>query len=226
MRRLNWVKLPTGWIINNGLKKLSWKNGQGSNNTAALMVLPVLAHYADQDTGETHVTYDTMCEATGLSRTKVSDGLKVLLKHCIIESHPKKKSLYRLESFDPSRGWAKLPNKSLYKFDQIDAFTDFHLRRSTELNALKLYFLFIALRDNNSNLTKVNFDKISGYTGIARNFIKPAQSVLASHSLVFVERMPSEINAFGISNVYRIAGIDPYRHRGTTGRSELAPEEL
>ena len=54
--------------------------------------------------------------------------------------------------------------------------------------------------------------------GIKRERIKSAISFLASLSLVYVEQLPSQTNSFGISNAYRIVGIDSFNHRGTRGR--------
>jgi hypothetical protein len=66
-----WVRLPSEWIETRGLCQLSWRHGgAGSDNTAALMALTVIAHNADPETGISHVTYDRICDDTGLSRAK------------------------------------------------------------------------------------------------------------------------------------------------------------
>jgi hypothetical protein len=51
--------------------------------------------------------------------------------------------------------------------------------------------------------------------------IKTAISFLASLSLVHVEHVRSEMNDHGISNAYRVVGLSPYSHMGTTGRSMI-----
>ena len=68
MVMLNWVKLPSEWIENNGLVNLTWGYQIGSNNTAALMVLMAIVHHANDDTGVVRLTYDEICEATSLIR--------------------------------------------------------------------------------------------------------------------------------------------------------------
>ncbi len=212
-----WVKLPSAWIESGGLQKLRWKQG-GSDNTAALMALMVIAHHADRETGLAKVTYDGLCMATSLSRSKLSGGLNVLEKLQVIERTPEGRSTYQLAGFNPSSGWAMLPAKHLYTHNRIIAFDDFKLRSPTELNALKLYFLFVARRGRDTNMANISFDKIVDYTGIERHRIKGATSLLATLSLAYIERLPSVSNDIGIANAYRLTGLEPYNHMGTHGR--------
>ena len=100
------------------------------------------------------------------------------------------------------------------------AFSEFKLRSEIELVALKLYFLFVARRTAATNLAVITYDKITAYTGVERDKIKPAPSLLASLSLVYVEhvKIRETNNPYGLANAYRLAGLDSYRHMGTTGR--------
>ena len=56
MRMHSFVRLPSKWILSNGLKQFSWKNDK-SDNTAALMALVGIAHHTDQETGVAKLTY-------------------------------------------------------------------------------------------------------------------------------------------------------------------------
>lgn len=221
MAMQNWVRLPSGWIEDDGLKKLRWSTGSryGSDNIAALMTLTVIAHHTAPENGVAKVTYNTFGEATGLSRAKISDGLDVLETRGIIKRAPNGQSTYGLSDFNLSGGWCKLPARQLYKGDRIPAFHEFRLRSIAELDALKLYFLFASRRDNATNLANISFTTISDYSGINRERIKAATSLLASHSLAYIERVPSATNPYGVANAYRLVGIDPYSHMGTRGRS-------
>lgn len=214
----NWKKLPTRWIEDRGLVKLRWRAGEGSSNIAALMLLAVIGHNFEEDTFCSHVTYDTFAVATGLSRTKISHGLMVLEEQEIIDRLEDRQSTYQLIDFNPAAGWGKLPARSLYHNGMILAFHEFHLRKKVELDALKLYFAIIARRDNNSNLARMNYDTIETYTGIPRNRIKSAISLLAANSLIHVEHIASTISDFGVSNAYRLVHLDQRRHMGTTGK--------
>jgi hypothetical protein len=110
----------------------------------------------------------------------------------------------------------------MYASERISAFDDFKLRRRVELDALKLFFLFIAMRDRKTNMAIIGYGKILEYSGIERQRIKPAISFLASLSLVYVEQIPSQTNEHGISNAYRVVGIDTTNHMGTKGRARDA----
>jgi hypothetical protein len=216
-----WMRLPSGWIGRGGLAQLSWHyKGKGSDNTAALMALAAIAHAADEGTGVARLTYDRLCEVTGLSRAKLSKGLRVLKNIEVVKSGAENaRSTYELSDYDPTRGWAKFPVKSMYAGGRIVAFDEFRLRKGVELDALKLFFLFVARRDQRTNCANIGYEKIQEYAGVKKERIKSAISFLASLSLVYVEQIPSEINAYAVSNVYRIVGIDPFNHRGTRSRS-------
>ena len=215
-----WVRLPSGWIDRKELASLQWRaGGEGSDNTAALMALTAIAHRADPENGVTRATYDDLCAQTGLSRAKLSKGLAVLKRMNVVGSGPgDARSTYKLANYDPQIGWAKLPAKSMYSSNQIAAFDNFQLRRVVELDALKLFFLFVARRDRKTNCANISYNKIEEYTRITRARIKTAISFLASLSLIYVEHLPSNSNEMGISNVYRVVGVETSNHFGTTGR--------
>ncbi len=180
------------------------------------MALTVIAHATDSETGTARVTYDDFCAATSLSRAKVSKGLDALERIKVVEREPDDaRSIYKLANYSVTGGWAKLPFKSMYSSGTIAAFNDFRLRRIAELDALKLFFLFVARRNRNTNVANIGYEKIEEYTRIRRVRIKTAISFLASLSLVYVEHIPSTESRLGISNAYRIVGLEPYNHMGT-----------
>jgi DNA-binding transcriptional ArsR family regulator len=218
-RMLDWVRLPTGWIQEHGLDAFRWGAGVGSDNVAALMTLVAIAHHADQQSGTAIITYDNLTLATGLSRSKVSAGLSVLSNHALIDRAPSGRSSFTLRNFDPTRGWSKLPARQLYSAGAISAFGEFKLRNSAELNAMKLFLLFVARRGNDTNLANISYDKITEYSGLDRSRIKQGLSVLAVAGLVHIERTASDISEFGVANAYRIPHLDPYAHMGTRGRT-------
>lgn len=221
MGNREWVRLPSNWINEGGLKSLSWKNGgTGADHIAALMALTVIAHSADSESGVARITYDRFCQATHLSRAKVSKGLDALERINVIEREPRDaRSFYKLANYNAADGWAKFPFKSMYSFGTIAAFTDFQLRRVAELDALKLFFLMVARRDRQTNIANIGYEKIEEYTNIRRVRIKTAISFLASRSLVYVERLPSMVSPDGVSNAYRVVGVEGFKHMGTQGRS-------
>jgi DNA-binding transcriptional ArsR family regulator len=218
-----WVRLPVGWIADNGLKEFKWANGgPGADQIAALMTLVAVAHCADQDIGRARVTYDELTSRTTLSRVKVSRGLKLLEERKLITRRTDgRRSDVGLANYDRDLGWGKLPVRSMYAGGRIRAFEEFSLRRLVELDAMKLFFLFAERRDRGSNLANISYDGIERYTGIARQRIKPATSLLAALSMVYVEQTLSSQSEFGVSNAYRIVGVESRVHMGTRGRGML-----
>jgi hypothetical protein len=217
-----WVRLPSTWINEGGLVSFKWAHGgAGADQIAALMVLTVIAHNADEASGRARLTYDDFCAHTELSRAKVSNGLRVLEHHGLIKrAGDAGQSILQLANYDPERGWAKFPAKSMYSGQaRISAFADFRLRKVVELDALKLLFLMVARRDNRTNLANVSYPKIEEYSGILNVRIKTAISYLASQSLLHVEHIPRLNSEYGVANAYRIPGIEPYNHMGTRGRT-------
>jgi hypothetical protein len=221
MRLSPWIRLPSYWIIEKGLKQFTWHHGgQGADNTAALMALTAIAHVADEESGIAHVTYNRLCEVTGLSRAKLSNGLGILKIAKLIEPGPDEaRSTYKLCQYDPLKGWAKFPAKHMYSGGRIVAFDEFRLRKMTELHALKLFFLFAAFRDQSTNFAVIGYPRIEEYTGISHSRIKSAISFLASLSLVYVEHLPRRDGENGVINAYRLVGIESFRHMGTQART-------
>lgn len=217
MAMRDWVPLPSTWIQEGGLRSLQWTKA-GADRAAALMVLLPIAHHAD-DEGLARCTYDVLSVATGLSRSKVANGLSILEEMNVIEREPLGRSTFRLTEFGVPGGWSKLPARRLYAAGRIIAFDHFKLRTMTELHALKLYYLFVRGRSSDTNMAHLSYDKIEQYAQIERERIRRAISFLASIGLVHVERTESLRNDRGTANAYRIAYLDPYIHFGTRGRN-------
>jgi hypothetical protein len=216
----SWVKLPSQWIEDGGLNGLRWTKGKGADNLAALMGLTVVSHHADADSGIARLTYDELCDRTTLSRAKLSAGLNILEQQKIIQREPLGRSTYRLANYDPAQGWAQFPAKGLYRGETVEAFTRFNLRNPAELDALKLFFLFASRRDRNTNMAKITYDKIEEYSGVDRNKIRRALSVLAANALVHIESVPSNVSQNGVAYAYRLAHLNTRRHMGTWGRAD------
>jgi hypothetical protein len=83
-----------------------------------------------------------------------------------------------------------------------------------------LYLLFVARRDDDTNLANISYDKIQGYTGIDRVHIRTGITLLGALSLVHVEHFRSSLSDLGVSSAYRLVGLDSYSHMGTKGRTQ------
>lgn len=222
--RDKWIRLPSAWILeDNRLIDFHHKDGL-ADQIMALMCLTVIAHEAHQATGYVRVTYDQFEAALGKSRSLISRGLQVLHDKKLIASG-QKRSEYQLPHFDmdaaltePEYRWCKIPCRSMYNGSTLTFFSSLTLRSRTELDAMKLFLLFAALRDRKLNIAMISYEKIPDRTGIPKERIKKALSLLSVNGIVFVESMPSKQSFYGIAQGYRLAGIESYLHPGTIGR--------
>lgn len=215
----HWRQLPTGWIQGGELKNLRW--GQhGADAIAALMVMLVMVHrrplFSDGTNGDAFsVTYDDLGRALNISRSKISKGISLLVQLGWVQRGDGR-SLYRFTS--PSTPWGKVPVRALYDSHRaITAFDAWRLRSPLELDALKLYFLLIAFRDAQKNYAMMRYHVMCDYTGVQMGKIKGALNFLVVSNLIYVEREAKDpFDRTNPANLYRLKGVDPYRHAGTS----------
>jgi len=191
-----WAKFPTGWILQQkGLTFICWRKYK-SDGTAALLVLIALAvkrnldqkgHKRHSDTSIVTATYDEIQELLNISRSKVAKGLALLVQLKIINRVENHRSGYHLIGLGDLGGWAKLPQERLMGSNRISVFEVFYLRSKSELYALKLYLLLMAVRDRKTGYAHIGYDRITEYSGIHGSNIKKAKSHLISLGLIYVE---------------------------------------
>ncbi|PAY03171.1 hypothetical protein CKO50_01195 [Pseudoalteromonas sp. HM-SA03] len=229
-----WSRMPSYWIRDENslpLSKMKWTGCNKADQIAALMIYIVMVHHANDEpttkhpeVGTCELTYTRLSDITGLSRAKIAGGLRVLLNLEIIEDiSVGRNNIFKITNFENRSGWAKLPAKGLYSKDlsRIEAFHSFHLRRKNELNAMKVYLVILALRSDAKNYAIVSYDKLSMYTGIHRNELKSAISLLINLNLLQVDSGVSDMNEYATVNMYRPCYLEPHKHRGTIGRKML-----
>ncbi|MEQ8953001.1 MAG: hypothetical protein RL120_02635, partial [Gammaproteobacteria bacterium] len=188
----------------------------------ALMIYISMAARAQQQSteefvgGTARLTYDDLEVATGKSRALISAGIKKLAELGLIEVHQyRTQNIYVLSGHMKSP-WAKLPKKHLYQnatTGEIEVFTKFfNLRARVELNALKLYLLLLAFRDNKTNVVFITHPSINEYCNIPRNEIRQAISFLISHVLISMDLVLSPVGS-ARCNRYEIRGFS-HLHAG------------
>ena len=223
-----WARMPSYWIRNEEhipFPNMKWVGPNKSDQIAALMVYIILVHHANdeitnnrQEVGLCSLTYTELSDISGLSRAKIAGGIKILTNLDVISQIGiGRNNMYKIKNYGTRGGWAKLPTNGLYNnsYDKIHAFHKFHLRSKNELNAMKIYLLIVALRNNSSNYAKVGDERISYYTGVHRNEIKSAISLLINLGLLQVDTCDSDINEYSTVNMYRLCYLEAYKHRGT-----------
>ena len=190
--RYEWVRMPSWWIHDNYDKSLlkAFDVRDKGGSIAALMLYIMLCARANQKAtedfkvGTARVTYDDICNATGMSRAMVSTGIDKLTSFGLISPVSyRKQNIYELIGHDEAP-WAKLPKKHLYrgnKNGKIPVFIeDFNLRSKNELNAIKLYCLLLAFRNNDTNTVHIGYESITEYSGIIGTEIRRAISFFIS----------------------------------------------
>lgn len=212
------ARMPRQWILDSGLRRFMWRGRDKSTHAAALMAYIAIVQRANN--GVAVLSLEQLAHATYLSRQKVHDATELLHAVGLVAKQSgtgRSGSAYTLCDYDKT--WQKLPALTVTEKGKALLFKDFHLRKKAELDALKLYLLLVAFRDDSDNSTKISYDKIEEYTGIERNSIKSAIDVLIHHNFIRLESLAPLNWDFGKMNVYRIRGVNSHLHRGTTGRS-------
>ena len=229
-----WVKMPSKKYMDtelSPLKSMTWSGAQKSGYIASLMIYMVLVHHVNEEDsvlngpkGTVTLSYEKLCELTGISRTKVSEGLKVLQGCQMIRVKLRgRNNEYEVIGYIELSRWAKLPAKGLYdkKLSTLVAFKSFKLRSKIELNALKIYLVLVAFRDEKTNYSRLSYENISKYACVQRNDIRGALSLLVTMNFIQVDSEPTEINEYSTSNVYRLCFLEVYRHRGTQAKKDF-----
>lgn len=229
-----WKKMPSFWIRDKEappLKNFKW-DSTGANQTAALILYIVLVHHANDEPsknfpglGFCSLSYSELGDIAGLSRAKISAGLNILYDMKLISKEDsKKQNIYKVTNYEQQRGWAKLPARGLYskELKKVYAFHRFNLRSKVELYAMKIYLLLVAQRNNQKNYAEISYENINFYTGVHRNDIRSALSLLVGLGLIHIDNGVSDSNGF-TTNLYRLCYLETHRHRGTLSSEQLEP---
>ena len=213
--------MPSGWVLEASvLPSMRWSQGEGASYASALMCYAVIVQHADMDTGVASVTYDTFAAATGRGRELVSKGLQHLYRFGLIDK-PGGRSLYHMVDYSRDQGWAMFPHRQLYTGDRIPFFSEMHLRKRADLDALKLLYTFTAFRSREDNRAHVSYKRIAELTGVSDKNISAAVSLLTSGHVINVDQVTNEHSSHAFHHAYRLRGIEPRRHRGTSQRASI-----
>lgn len=195
--------LPSKWILDKNLVKL--RRDSAGKITAALKVLLALNLSMDfKEKVTSRVSYSNLEKLTNLSRPMIRAGLSILLEQQIISVADKKSKnkglIYRFNTFG-SEGWARVPK------DQIEFFLkNLNNRGKTSLSALKIYLTLISLRNNESDIANIGYEKLREYTGLQSNDIKPGIETLFEFRMISVYQELDNSTRKYKSNSYVIIG--------------------
>ena len=211
-----WAKFPSAWVKISltedqesddnfddsreltgetvGLRAITWRD-HGSSGTAALIVLFGLAIISNlsqrggkrREGNLVSATYTDLEDMTGLSRTMISKGLRILEEIEAIKTEKDgNRSVYALQGIDEDGKWCAIPQDHL--LDGADYLKRLRgiretIRRPASLYAMKMYILLLVFRDRRRNSTRISYNSISRYTGLRRDGISLGWQILASWQL-------------------------------------------
>lgn len=221
-----WSKMPTEWVTNGVIKE--FKREDGATGPASLMLFFTLCHHADvfspTDSGPfsvAQITYTKLAELTSVSRKLVSSGLdKLETLDMIRRIGSNHFGAYHLNGLETGKRWAKLPGRALLSPGKttFSPFECFSLRNKHELNAMKIYLYYAAVRDAMTPYSEVSFETIYNKTGVAERHIPAANALLvASGLLIRIGReMRDDVKQYE-ANKYYMAGYQAF-YNGSIAR--------
>lgn len=226
------------------LKALLWRK-DGSSSMAALMVLMALAIRLNKSLtgrefkpGEARpttvaATYDELQRMTGFARGSISSGIALLVDlGAIRRVKVGRANQYEVVGLGENGQWCQLPQTSLLSADGTLSIKALPRKRVT-LHALKIYMVLLALRNQKLNSTSISYTAITKWTGVRREDIGPAITVLVCYHLVAVVDEVDEryfADPHDRSKRYRVEGLKAIHHQSdaTDPRAQgtsIAPQQ-
>jgi hypothetical protein len=216
---VKWARLPLGWIHDHWLTEFRAGKHLGASMAALKVLLAILlraenkpAKDATTTQGSAHLSYDDLMKMTDLSRSMVATGtrrLRIIHLVWVTQEGKGRKNRYFVEGYSTG-AWSKLPYRRIAGLgytQEIRLLHELSCRRAADLNALKLYLLLCAHRNGASPFAMIGYYKIEEATGIHRNRIRSAISILIEHGLIQVEQEKLVGQHVNTPNRYRILGL-------------------
>ena len=222
-----WAKMPSRWLAHTDdrpcpLAALDWGSHR-THATAALMLMLGLSvrlnlshrqKTFDETATRGHevaVTYDELQHMVGFARKTVSKALMLLEAMDAVEIRREgRRNIYAMPDVLIAGAYCQVPQSHLMgrSRDQLLSLRDFPTERRISLNAMKLYLLLLARRDWKRDTAAISYDGIMRYTGMRREDIPAANSMLVAHDLVRTAEDKDERD-YDRSKRYRVLGLGP-----------------
>lgn len=224
---MSFVRIPTTWIHKGLLDDFNVRSAGVLELKVYFALLIAKGQYQQRTRHEAQsfpATIDEISSLAHVSRPHAVEGLRLLRKRLLIKvgrSEWRKAGVGHRTKFHQLRGdpipffkfpWEWVAESGLLK----------HLRLNTRasLNALKVYLLLGAFRDNKSGVSRMSHDTMRRY-GVNHNAIREAVDLLIQARLVGLHRSESR----AMSNQYRLTGMDLRWQRGSADLEQAAVAE-
>ena len=220
-----WVKLPVWWIVSStkvdpllnepirGLRLFS-QQVKGNSIAALKVYISLLLQTDNNSSSETYgkvgMSIADIEGSTGLSREKIVAGVRLLEFHSLIsvDRGAGRKNIFSICGYDRVP-WVKIPKTEFADgFGGGSPLRQISTRGKVSLNALKLYLFLTASVDKSTLTACRTYQNIENNTGIRRNDIRPAISLLINLDLVKVsnEKIEGDYD-YNSPNIYHIVGL-------------------
>jgi DNA-binding transcriptional ArsR family regulator len=235
-----WARLPNQWMADDGLKFFRGGSEQGTSMAALKVLVAILVHAENNSVakagpfqGSAAMSYTELCNLTGLSRGKVSSGIKKLKAGdfvSVAREGQGGRNRFFLAHYGANDRYAPLPVKKMWAGGMPNGELKFLRglsgKNQSEFLALKLYLLLCGNRDKRTGAAKISFEGIFRRSGIPEARIRSALSVLYDHGLVRrLEQKQPGIDKRNPPNEYFIRGLDQPRTGGELD-SAVAPARI
>lgn len=219
---------PCPWVRNGELRNI---NAQTPHSLSALKLYMAILSWVDradwaqrrEQPSEVFMlcspTYSDLQTTTGLDRSEIAPALQQLESWGRLRVLKQgKRNVYEILG-NPTEGWAKVPlaafeENKLRELGLKHTSTPAHMRKQVMLDAFKLYYLFLAFREKQTNRARISYDKIESYAGIRRRGIRRAISLLVVNGLIHAEsayKTTSDGTYRPDCNTYFIDGLAEFR---------------
>lgn len=174
------------------------------------MLRVMLALASLMPTGKTYTVVSSvsvLMERTGLSRPMVRQAIEDSANKGWIRHNPgggKNKSEYTLvcPHFEAGKDgyYYKIPNNEVVKLVPKVSH-----RGEKALAALKIYFILLAVRPNQSKVSLINVENLRDKAAVQWHSMRDALSILAANSLIIVNKAAGD-EGYEVKNQYIIKG--------------------
>lgn len=203
MKNNTFCALPSKWILDNGLKE--FRLDSEGKIIAALKILLTLNLVMDFHSKETcRISYSDIEKVTQLSRPMIRNGLSTLIDKHLISVNCKKSEnkglIYKFNTHG-SNGWARIPKDKLIGF-----LKGLRNRGRNSSASLKIYLTLASLRNNQSDIANIGYEKLREYTGLQSKDIRSAIETLFEYKMISVYQELDDLTRKYKSNSYVILG--------------------
>lgn len=199
---MSFGRFPSAWVMSDGLRQFSARKRPGEH-IAALKLYLVVAAYSDFKSWMSTLSLSDLENITKLSRPMLIGGSRILEQNCLIsKGRLRQTATYTMKPEGAEPRWAKVPEDAIRR-----GMRSIPNRGRSALASLRIYTLFLAMRDNKTCEAKLSYKTIASYTGVRPADIRHSVSLLVNAGFLNVIQAEYDYDEEKIShNIYVLSG--------------------